>query len=222
MDFDSMMNFGGGASKNFDPTQPLPFDPSKSGGGAAFFKANSRAQMAKLDFVLDHDSVGTATLGAVIGNKHADPLRVLDSNLTAQSAIAACTTAGAFEFTDGTSKVTLTCNQLPYNTFFNALGNAVFHISMLRIKVSDVAQLDKQFTVRRQTMFGYSAEQTIVISNFIDPDQNQSNVVDIPTSLVMDAETGVYIDIIDDATLTVSMFIDEFLKPASKEALAAY
>jgi len=216
MDFDSMMNFSG---RSFDPTQPLPFDPSRSGYGNAVYKAQNRSQMAKLDFVLVHDAEDAAKAGAVIGNYNADPTRVLDARLTNQSAVVAVTTAGAFNFTAGVNTVTLTCNQLPYNTFWRATGTSAFHTSLMRVKASDTGQLDNSFTIKRETMFGYSATQTIVISNFIDPDQNQSNIVDIPTSLVMDAESGIYIDIESGVTFTISMFIDEFIKPASKDAL---
>jgi hypothetical protein len=218
MDFDKMMNFSG---RNFDPTQPLPFDPSRSGYGNAVYKAQNRKQMAKLDFVFVSGAASNK-VGAVVGNYNADPLSVLDSRLTTQTAVANCTTAGAFEFIagGGAEKVTLTCNQLPYNTFWRATGTSAFHVSLLRVKASNTSQLDNSFTIRRQTMFGYDATQTIVISNFIDPDQNQANIVDIPTSVVIDAETGLYIDIDAGVTFTVSMFIDEFIKPASKDALS--
>jgi hypothetical protein len=222
MNLDSVLNFGGNNPQSFDPTQPLPFDPARSTYGTGVYKANSRAEMAKLDFVADHNAVAATTLGIVIGNYNADPLNVTDSNITGTTAANInLTSAGAFTFGDGTTTVTLTCNQLPYNTVWRATGSSAFRVAMLRLKTSDVNQFDKQLKVRRQTMFGYTGEQTIVISNFIDPDQNQANIVDIPTNIVLDAETGIYCDIINDATLTFSLFISEYIKPASKDAMPA-
>lgn len=220
MNLDSVLNFDGGQARKFDPTQPLPFDPSRSSYGTAVFKANSRREMAKLDFVAVHGAQAATEIGLVIGNFNADPLNVNDSNIKNVTAANTSLTAdGNFVFGNGTTTVTLSCNQLPYNTFFRATATCAFRVSMLRLKTSDVDQFDKQIKVRRQTIFGYTGEQTIVISNFIDPDQNQSNVVDIPTNLVLDNESGWYIDMIEGATLTISLFIDEFIKPASKDAL---
>jgi len=203
--------------KNYDPT--LSYDPTVklnySGGGfVEEYRATNPTGWAKLDIVL--------TGGAALTSGTVDVFNYLNSSskvsdpdtLTSESGFSLTTGAQTWDNGGGDS-VTLTCTQTAWVTVFEAMGVASMHVALIRMirSVAGANQFGQSIEVKKKTFLGGQVNNDINPSAFLSPDQFQTDRVDIPIDLVIDAETGVYVTVVGNSqVVTLSMFIDRYKK----------
>lgn len=203
--------------KNYDPT--LSYDPTVklnySGGGfVEEYRASNPTGWAKLDLVL--------TGGAALSTGTADVFNYLSSSsrqsdpdtLNSESSFSLTTGEQSWDNGGGDS-ITLSCTQKAWVGVFEALGMASMHVALIRMirSVTGANQFGQSITIKKRTFLGGIVENDVNPSAFLSPDQFQTDRVDIPIDLVIDAETGVYVTVVGQSqVVTLSLFIDRYKK----------
>jgi hypothetical protein len=163
-------------------------------------------------------------------------VKIVNANITASLPFAyadiAITVAGAagtpnlvsrVYFTDAGSLViesaagtlcTLSCTTVPYRTLFEGSASLPFKVEKLRFSFTTDPQLDEEITVFRNTIFGSYSEKKISPRTFLDPNQQQSKVVDIPMSFQVNCETGINLNILSGETVSLALFVSTTTNPA--------
>jgi len=208
--------------KNYDPS--LSYDPSvklQFAGGAysEIYRSENPSNWAKLDLTL--------TCGATFSSGTVDVFNYLfSSSRYADSTV--FNTESSFQ-TDGsqlwsaggTDTVSLTSNPT-WASVWNALGSASVHIALLRMiaTVTPSSQFNQSITIKKKTFLGGVVENEISPSAYLSPDQFQTDRVDIPLDLVIDAETGMFVGLTGNSqVVTLSLFIDRYKKTYGGAAL---
>lgn len=113
--------------------------------------------------------------------------------------------------------VEVTCSQYPYPSFLEAMATNKFRASKVRYGISDIAQqsqFNNQFLITTRSMFGKTTTDSISISSFKDPNQQQTGLIDVDGEFGFDRETGILSTINGVALFeaNLSMFIEAFEK----------
>jgi len=211
--------------RSYDPT--LAYDPSVklsySGGGfVEEYRAENSAGWAKLDVVLT--AIATHVSGtADLFNYLRSSSIVTDADVLGTESTFTVGT-GAQVWNDGTDQITVTCTQLPWRSLFEALGVASIHIALIRMirSVAGANQFGQSLTVKKKTFLGGKVENDFNPAAYLSPDQFQTDRVDIPIDLVIDAETGLYVPVVGNSqVVTLSLFIDRYKKTYGGASLKA-
>jgi hypothetical protein len=113
-------------------------------------------------------------------------------------------------FTDGTNTdtVTISCKNMPYPSFLSAIQSDVFINSLTRYTLGNTANQDQynaQFTVAKKSLFGKQESDDITPNAYKDPNQNQTNIVDINIPYGIDKNTTVILGFKHTTTGTVGL-----------------
>lgn len=131
------------------------------------------------------------------------------------------TTAPATEY------LQVSCRQLPYRALLNSSGVAPFMVSKMRLTVPNTTngllQINQDFAHITNTFLGAQKVNPISPRAFFNPQQFQTNIVDIKAAYAIDAERGLNYQVVNNTTAvvanaevhTVTLFVPAFEKPAS-------
>lgn len=115
----------------------------------------------------------------------------------------------SLEYTDGTNSdiIEVTCQQNPYPLLLESTRTDLLRAQGVRMSLSDstaVSQFDQQFNVVKRSMTGRSVNDSLTPSQYKQPTQFQTGIVDLPISISVDKETTITQGIIAQAGLAVS------------------
>ena len=127
-----------------------------------------------------------------------------------------------FTFVNGanTDIVDVTCNQVPYPVFLEALGADLFKISNIRYEITnnaDIIQFSQQHNFTSKSLFGKQTSDDITIGAYKKPEQFQPGIVDIPISANIDKETMFLMNVTESASayplnFQLHVFVEKFQK----------
>lgn len=127
-----------------------------------------------------------------------------------------------FIYTDGvnTDRIDITCNQVPYPVFLEALGADIFRISNIRYQLTNAAdtiQFAQAHKFQGKSLFGKGADDDVNIGAYKKPEQFQPGIIDIPIAADIDKETMFMPTVTNTATaypfnFTLSVFVEQFNK----------
>jgi len=218
-----------GMYKSYDPE--MSYDPTEKlgvqgTGGVPLYAAATEMNRAKFDVTITN-TAGTAFAGRIdLFNYLYSSSRFTDSSVVQDGgAPAAWSNAGVLTFTDGTNSVAVSSSTPElgsYRAIFESLAFDSVKVDLMRIRVANASQFAGDIQIKSKTLFGASKSNTIDPNSYVNPDQNQSLIVDIPQEFIIDNETGLFVNIINYAYLpiTISFFVAEFAKPNSGRVLA--
>lgn len=112
------------------------------------------------------------------------------------------------------TKCTISCNTVPYRTLFEGSAFLPFNVAKFRYSFTTDPQLDKEIVIFERTIFGKYSENRLSPRTYLDPNQMQSKVVDIPVSFNVSGEVGVQQDIISGETVSFALFCNTWSRPA--------
>jgi hypothetical protein len=138
---------------------------------------------------------------------------------------------GAIGTTVNTEFLQISCRQLPYRTLLNSSSGAPFLVSKMRLTVPTNAsqaslQINQDFTHVTNTFLGAQKSNPISPRAFFNPNQFQTNIVDIKAAYAIDAEKGLSYQVVNAVsnaapeTTTVTLFVPAFEKPASAKVFS--
>lgn len=114
--------------------------------------------------------------------------------------------------TDDVVKIT-SSSAASYPAFLGATVSDVFACAGIRQNVPTAqAQLQQseELVIKRESIFGKEESNRISPSAFVNPDQNQSGIVDIPLRFNIDKTTVIKTRMIEaEFTMTLSFFVDQ-------------
>lgn len=125
-----------------------------------------------------------------------------------------------------TEQLVVSCRQLPYRALLNSSSVAPFLVSKMRLSVPDTTngklQINQDFTHVTNTFLGATKENPISPRAFFNPNQFQTNIVDIKAAYAIDAERGLKYQVTNclastTEVHTVTLFVPAFEKPASSK-----
>lgn len=123
--------------------------------------------------------------------------------------------AGNLVYTDAAGDTcTISCKQIPYRSLVKYSERGSFKINKMRIKFSSSAQINNDIAWREKTFLGSTRSNSISVASYFRPDQFQSLLVDIPLGVRIDAEKGLFSQIITGENMLISMFIGEYTRSA--------
>lgn len=203
-------------------TPEAQFDVTISNGGTAALNCelfNAQNTIAEFQNLSDYPTVlpglsGVAvTIGAtpyiVYGEPSATSLnRVAYWNYNGDLVLG----ANAPDSTNG--NVVISCKQIPYRSLVKYSERGSFRISKMRMKFTTSAQINNDISWRKKTFLGSTESNTISVASYFRPDQFQSLLVDVPVSLSIDAEKGLFYRINGNETVLISMFIGNYTRSA--------
>lgn len=122
-----------------------------------------------------------------------------------------------------TEQLVISCRQLPYRTLLNSSQTAPFLVSKMRLTVPDTTngklQINQDFTHVTNTFLGATKENPISPRAFFNPNQFQTNIVDIKAAFAIDGEKGLKYQVTNVTSgtevHTVTLFIPAFEKPTN-------
>jgi hypothetical protein len=126
-----------------------------------------------------------------------------------------------------TEYLQVSCRQLPYRALLNSSGVAPFLVSKMRLTVPNTTngllQINQDFAHITNTFLGAQKVNPISPRAFFNPQQFQTNIVDIKAAYAIDAERGLNYQVVNNTTNvvanaevhTVTLFVPAFEKPAS-------
>lgn len=87
-----------------------------------------------------------------------------------------------------TAEILIRCPNVPYSSFLTALGSDTCTLNMIRyvVPAAAVAQLTRQITFIRNSLFGKTSTDTLDPQTFITPGTFQPQIADIPITLPVD------------------------------------
>lgn len=124
-----------------------------------------------------------------------------------------------------TEQLVISCRQLPLRALYNSSGVAPFMVSKMRLTVPNTTngllQINQDFSHVTNTFLGAQKVNPISPRAFFNPNQFQTNIVDIKAAYAIDAERGLAYQVVNNTTSataevhTVTLFVPAFEKPAS-------
>lgn len=127
-----------------------------------------------------------------------------------------------FTYTDGvgTDFIDITCNQVPYPVFLEALSADIFRISNIRYRLvnnANTIQFSQAHKFQSKSLFGKGSDDDLNVGAYLKPEQFQTGVIDIPIAADVDKETMLmaYVSQLAVAypfTFTLSVFVEKFDK----------
>ena len=121
----------------------------------------------------------------------------------------------------------VSCRQLPYRALLNSSSVAPFMVSKMRLTVPNTTngllQINQDFAHITNTFLGAQKVNPISPRAFFNPQQFQTNIVDIKAAYAIDAERGLNYQVVNNTVTTpanaevhtVTLFVPAFEKPAS-------
>lgn len=119
----------------------------------------------------------------------------------------------------------ISCRQLPYKTLLNSSQIAPFFVSKMRLTVvtgnQGSLQINQDFTHTTNTFLGAQKTNPISPRAFFNPQQFQTNIVDVKAQYAIDGEKGLSYQVVNaldrsiPETTTVTFFIPAFEKPTN-------
>ena len=106
----------------------------------------------------------------------------------------------------GGTKTTVSCGTVPYRTLFEGSAQLPFQVAKFRYSFTSEPQLDEEIVLFKKTIFGKYTENRVSPRTYLDPNQYQSKVVDIPISFDVNAETGIQQNILSGETVSFNLF----------------
>lgn len=124
-----------------------------------------------------------------------------------------------------TEQLVVSCRQLPYRALLNSSSVAPFLVSKMRLTVPNTTngllQINQDFAHVTNTFLGAQKVNPISPRAFFNPQQFQTNIVDIKAAYAIDAERGLNYQVTNNTSQTVAeihtvtLFVPAFEKPAS-------
>jgi len=107
-----------------------------------------------------------------------------------------------------TNTTVISCPQVPFRVLHEATRNNALYIEKFRLSVgsSYTSQFDNPITYFKNTFLGGTKSNQLAPRSEFKPNQFQSNIIDLPAKITIDAETGLSIPIVSQATLTMTTF----------------
>jgi hypothetical protein len=122
-------------------------------------------------------------------------------------------------------QLVVSCRQLPLRALYNSSSVAPFLVSKMRLTVPTSAngllQINQDFSHVTNTFLGAQKVNPISPRAFFNPNQFQTNIVDIKAAYAIDAEKGLSYSVVNNTSQTVAevhtvtLFIPAFEKPTS-------
>jgi hypothetical protein len=87
-----------------------------------------------------------------------------------------------------TAEILVRCTNVPYTSLLCALGSDLVTLNMIRyvVPVTAVAQLTRQITFIKESLFGKTSTDTLDPQTFVTPGTFQPQIADIPITLPID------------------------------------
>lgn len=101
---------------------------------------------------------------------------------------------------------------ITYKGLFNASNRYAFRISKIRLTVTNDAQLNNELVFTEQTFLGAVKSNSVNPRAYLNPNQFQSKVVDIPVGTIIDFEKGMQYQVEAGEVVNLSLFIDAYRK----------
>ncbi len=122
-----------------------------------------------------------------------------------------------FTLTDGvgTDTIKVSCTQIPYITFINALNYTAMRLSKVRYALSDItklAQFNQPFETYSKSIFGKHAGNGLSLAAVNDPKYLNNGVRDLDNTIDINNETAVIIGIINVVgfSVCISSFVSGY------------
>ena len=113
----------------------------------------------------------------------------------------------------GGTKTTISCQTVPYRTLFEGSAVLPFKVSKFRYSFTTDPQMDEEIVMFKKTIFGKYTENRISPRAYLDPNQQQSKVVDIPIGFEVNAESGLQQNILSGETVSFNLFCSRWSTP---------
>lgn len=98
----------------------------------------------------------------------------------------------------------VSCLQRPYKAFMADLRDLVLHIRMMRVRFSNVDGIDYPVSYNRPKSFGGADSNTNEVLTYQSPQNQLTNVVDVPTQFFIDKLTTMYLTLASKGTADFS------------------
>jgi len=205
-----------------------PVSVMKSAEGRERVQAMGHNEAAVINFQITRTlTAGAAfagTLPAILGLPHLrenDYQQILFEFIAAALGITGVTVARngnglLFTFTDGvnTETINIQCSDTPYNAFVPGLFTTYLKYTNLRYRVAagDEAQYNNVIHYVSRSVLGKTSDNPLTPANYLNPNQQQNNVVDIPEIGNMGSSNGLVIDVGTgiNGQQTVTLMIESF------------
>ena len=92
--------------------------------------------------------------------------------------------------------VLVSCNEVPYRLLWEATAKGAFTINRMRINYTTNNQILQNFSTFYKNWLGKEVRDSFAVSNFKAPDQFQQLIVDVPVKIKIDAERGLYYNLL--------------------------
>jgi hypothetical protein len=200
------------------------FNYNRSGGlinNVAF----SQRVIGSLSFE-EYDSVGATSRGVLVGATATQIAHAKANKIIFGSDGSLYYTGAQVGATAVTEQLVISCRQLPYRNLLNSSQCAPFMVSKMRLTVpTNLAQaslqINQDFTHVTNTFLGAQKSNPISPRAFFNPNQFQTNIVDIKAAYSIDPERGLSYQVVNALsnaaaeTTTVTLFVPAFEKPTS-------
>jgi hypothetical protein len=200
------------------------FNYNRSGGlinNVAF----SQRVIGSLSFE-EYDAIGASSRGVLVGATATQIAQAKANKIIFGSDGSLYYTGSQVAATSTTEQLVVSCRQLPYRNLLNSSQCAPFLVSKMRLTVPTNAsqaslQINQDFTHVTNTFLGAQKSNPISPRAFFNPNQFQTNIVDIKAAYSIDPERGLSYQVVNAVsngaaeTTTVTFFVPAFEKPAS-------
>jgi hypothetical protein len=116
--------------------------------------------------------------------------------------------------------VTIGCSDRPYRQLMKFVETNPFQTNLLRVTVSDLSQFNQIITPFRRSAFGANQTNNINPNAYRNPQNQQNNIIDINSRVVIDNEHGFSTRLapVNGLSVSFSLFIPVYAKPNTAEA----
>lgn len=208
---------------NYDPGMKLGLQGNAS---VPMYAAKDSTERAKFDIQITDTSDPAAAFSGNIElfNPAFSCTNVLNTNIANDGNRPAFAADGSLVFDDGTGQISVSSNTPDfgnYRAIFETLKHQAFRCDLIRLKVADADQFDQAFTLKARNMYGKTVTNNVAPSDYINPDQNQNLIVDIPINLIFDAYTSLVFNVPSTSRLpiNISFFVTEVAFGVSAQIL---
>jgi hypothetical protein len=104
----------------------------------------------------------------------------------------------------------VSCSQMPYRTLVELTAAMVLRVRLTKLQVSLDQQLFNPLEFVRYKALGGTESNSLEPSEFFDPQNQQSKVVNISRGYLIDNETGIYLTLEPNADIQLTLFISAF------------
>lgn len=110
------------------------------------------------------------------------------------------------------AKVTVSCKEVPYVTLFESSGVAPFLIQKIRLNVTNDAQISNDIIHTTKTFLGKVSTNSIPPRTYFNPNQFQSNIIDVPMNVEISAEKGLQYGVNAGEVVDLTMYLSAWRK----------